>query len=72
MPVSRIFALVSLLGKAHYDVGMGFTLILKFGARALMPDAFSVLVLLILLLAVLLLLLLISSYHRYQRRGLYE
>jgi hypothetical protein len=69
---SKIVGVVTLLGKALYDAGVGFTVIVRVASMALLPDAFSVLVLLILLLAILLLTLLISSYHRYHRRGLYE
>jgi len=69
---AKIVFLVSLLGKALYDAGAGLAVILRVASGALLPDAFSVLVLLLLLLAVLLLTILISTYHRYPRRGLYE
>jgi|SRR4030095_2143468 hypothetical protein len=69
---SKIFGLIALVGKALYDAGTGFTVLMRAAAKALMPDGFSVLVLLILVLAILLLSLLISGYHRFHRRGLYE
>jgi anti-sigma factor RsiW len=69
---ARIVGVVTLLGKALYDAGVGATVIIRVASTALLPDSFSVLVLLLLLLAILLLSLLISSYHRYHRRRLYE
>ena len=69
---NNIFGLVGVLAKALYDAGVGFTVIVRVAAGAIVSDAFSVLVFLVFLLALLLLLLLISSYHRYHRRGLYE
>lgn len=70
--VSKILGLGGLAGKTLYDVGVGLTVILRATGRAFSLDSLSVLVFLILLLAVLLLSLLISSYHRTQRRRLYE
>lgn len=72
MIANKVLGIVGLLGRSSYDAGVGLAVILRVAGRALLPDAFSVLVSLILLLAVLLLSLLISSYHRYHRRGLYE
>jgi Putative zinc-finger len=69
---SKVIGLIALAGKALYDAGTGFTVIMRVAAKALMPDGFSVLVLLVLLLAIVLLSLLISGYHRFHRRGLYE
>jgi hypothetical protein len=69
---TKIVGVVTVLGKALYDAGVGVTVIVRVVSNALLPDAFSVLVLLLLVLGILLLSLLISSYHRYHRRGLYE
>ncbi len=70
--IAKVFGIVGLLGRALYDAGVGFTVLLRMAAGAIISDAFSVLVFLVLLLGLLLLLLLITSYHRYHRRGLYE
>ncbi len=70
--VTKFFGIAGLLGRALYDAGVGFTVVLRMAAGAIISDAFSVLVFLVLLLALLLLSLLITSYHRYHRRGLYE
>lgn len=70
--ITKFFGIASLLARALYDAGVGFTVVLRMAAAAIVSDAFSVLVFLVLLLALLLLLLLITSYHRYHRRGLYE
>jgi hypothetical protein len=70
--IIKVLGVVGLIGKALYDAGVGLTVVLRVAGRALLPDAFSVLILLILLLAVLVLSLLIASYHRYHYRRLYE
>lgn len=68
----KLFGLAGLIGRAVYDAGLGFSVMLRVAGGLISPDAFSVLVLLLLLLGILLLLILISGYHRYFRRGLYE
>lgn len=70
--LTKIVAVFGLVGRAVYDAAVGAGIILRATAKALMPDAFSMLVLLLLLLALLILSVLISGYHRYHHRGLYE
>ncbi len=69
---TKFFGLAGLLGRTLYDAGVGFTVLLRMAAAAIVSDAFSVLIFLVLLLGLLLLSLLITSYHRYHRRRLYE